>query len=78
VHHPPHVVKKAISGGVIEGLNNKVKVTFRKSYGFRTDKARERVSPGKYFARRLTEITSCLQQPQHTLLDWPRSNKLKH
>ena len=33
--------KKAISGGVIEGLNNKVKVTFRKSYGFRTDKARE-------------------------------------
>ncbi|HEY9073906.1 MAG TPA: ISL3 family transposase, partial [Desulfobaccales bacterium] len=33
--------KKAISGGVIEGLNNKVKVTFRKSCGFRTDKARE-------------------------------------
>jgi len=33
--------KKAISGGVVEGLNNKVKVTFRKSYGFRTDKARE-------------------------------------
>ena len=33
--------KKTISGGVIEGLNNKVKVTFRRSYGFRTDKARE-------------------------------------
>jgi len=33
--------KKAISGGVIEGLNNKVKLTFRKAYGFRTDKARE-------------------------------------
>lgn len=33
--------RKAISGGVIEGLNNKVKLTFRKSYGFRTDKARE-------------------------------------
>jgi transposase len=33
--------KKAISGGIIEGLNSKVKVTFRKSYGFRTDKARE-------------------------------------
>lgn len=33
--------QKAISGGVIEGLNNKVKLTFRKSYGFRTDKARE-------------------------------------
>ena len=33
--------KKAISGGIVEGLNNKVKLTFRKSYGFRTDKARE-------------------------------------
>jgi transposase len=33
--------KKTISGGVVEGLNNKVKVTFRRSYGFRTDKARE-------------------------------------
>jgi transposase len=33
--------KKAISGGIIEGLNNKAKVTFRKAYGFRTDKARE-------------------------------------
>jgi transposase len=33
--------RKAISGGVIEGLNNKVKLTFRKSYGFRTDSARE-------------------------------------
>ena len=33
--------KKAISSGVVEGLNNKVKVTFRKSYGFHTDKARE-------------------------------------
>lgn len=33
--------KKAISGGIIEGLNNKVKVTFRRSYGFRTDRARE-------------------------------------
>ncbi len=33
--------RKTISGGVIEGLNNKIKVTFRKSYGFRTDKARE-------------------------------------
>lgn len=33
--------KKAFSSGVVEGLNNKVKLTFRKSYGFRTDKARE-------------------------------------
>ena len=29
------------SGGVIEGLNNQVKLTFRKAYGFRTDRARE-------------------------------------
>ena len=28
--------KKQISGGVIEGLNNKAKLTMRKSYGFRT------------------------------------------
>ena len=27
---------KLISGGVVEGLNNKAKVTMRKSYGFRT------------------------------------------
>ncbi len=33
--------KKAFSSGVVEGLNNKVKLTFRKSYGFRTDNARE-------------------------------------
>ena len=33
--------KKAFSSGIVEGLNNKVKLTFRKSYGFRTDKARE-------------------------------------
>lgn len=35
------VAKKQISGGVIEGLNNKVKLTIRKSYGFRTDDALE-------------------------------------
>ena len=40
-YHHYFRAKKAISGDVIEGLNNKVKVTFRKSYGFRTDKARE-------------------------------------
>ena len=28
--------KKEFSSGVVEGLNNKVKLTFRKSYGFRT------------------------------------------
>ena len=33
--------RKQFSSGVIEGLNNKVKVTMRKSYGFRTFKATE-------------------------------------
>ena len=28
--------KVAISAGIVEGLNNKVKLTTRKSYGFRT------------------------------------------
>jgi transposase len=28
--------KKRLSSGVVEGLNNKAKVTMRKSYGFRT------------------------------------------
>ena len=31
--------KKAFSSGVVEGLNNKIKVTMRKSYGFRTFEA---------------------------------------
>ena len=33
--------RKAFSSGVIEGLNNKAKVTMRKSYGFRTFRALE-------------------------------------
>ena len=33
--------KKKFSSGVVEGLNNKVKVTMRKSYGFRTFKITE-------------------------------------
>ncbi len=33
--------RKAYSSGVIEGLNNKAKVTMRKAYGFRTFKATE-------------------------------------
>jgi transposase len=33
--------KGAMSSGVVEGLNNKVKLTTRKSYGFRTYKAIE-------------------------------------
>ena len=28
--------KKQLSSGVVEGLNNKAKLTMRKSYGFRT------------------------------------------
>jgi len=33
--------KGAVSGGIVEGLNNKVKLTTRKSYGFRTCEAIE-------------------------------------
>lgn len=33
--------RKALSSGVIEGLNNKAKVTMRKSYGFPTFKGTE-------------------------------------
>jgi len=33
--------KKLLSGGVVEGLNNKAKVTMRKSYGFRTFRVTE-------------------------------------
>ena len=35
------VAKGTISAGVTEGLNNKLKVTFRKAYGFRTFQATE-------------------------------------
>jgi transposase len=34
-------VKKRISGGVVEGLNNRLKLTLRKAYGFRTFEAVE-------------------------------------
>ncbi len=33
--------KKEISNGIVEGLNNKLKLTLRKSYGFRSDLARK-------------------------------------
>jgi transposase len=33
--------KGTMSSGVVEGLNNKVKLTMRKSYGFRTGEAIE-------------------------------------
>ena len=35
------LAKKQFSSGVVEGLNTKVKLTIRKSYGFRTFKAAE-------------------------------------
>ena len=35
------VAKGAISAGIVEGLNNKAKLTMRKAYGFRTEKAIE-------------------------------------
>ena len=33
--------KKAFSCGIVEGLNNKVKLTIRKSYGFKTFRCTE-------------------------------------
>ena len=33
--------KKRISSGVVEGLNNRLKLTLRKAYGFRTFEAVE-------------------------------------
>ena len=33
--------QKLLSSGVVEGLNNKAKVTMRRSYGFRTFRALE-------------------------------------
>jgi transposase len=33
--------QKLISSGVVEGLNNKAKITMRKTYGFRTYRALE-------------------------------------
>nr|WP_309491425.1 transposase [Trinickia mobilis] len=37
--------RKQFSGGVIEGLNNKAKVTMRRAYGFRTFRATENALP---------------------------------
>ena len=33
--------KSEVSGGVVEGLNNKIRVVTRRSYGFRTSTAME-------------------------------------
>ncbi len=35
--------EKEFSSGIVEGFNNKAKLTVRKSYGFRSDKIRETV-----------------------------------
>ena len=35
------IARKEYSSGVVEGLNNKLKLTLKKSYGFRTDLARK-------------------------------------
>jgi transposase len=43
--------QKLLSSGVVEGLNNKAKVTMRKSYGFRTSAASN--------LRSITHLASC-------------------
>ena len=50
--------QKLISSGVVEGLNNKAKVTMRKSYGFRTT----RYSHWHF----ITRLASCLSRNQST------------
>jgi transposase len=49
--------KGTMSSGVVEGLNNKVKLTMRKSYGFRTSKAIELA---------LYHTLGALPEPNHT------------
>jgi Transposase len=51
--------QKMISSGVVEGLNNKAKVTLRKSYGFRT----YRVLDSPY----ITRLASCLSRNAPTI-----------
>ncbi len=49
--------KGRLSSGVVEGLNNKVKLTMRKSYGFRTGAAIELA---------LYHSLGALPEPKHT------------
>ena len=35
------IARKEYSSGVVEGLNNKLKLTLKRSYGFRTDLAKK-------------------------------------
>jgi transposase len=54
--------QKLISSGVVEGLNNKAKVTMRKSYGFRSDRVLELAlyrSLGKFPEPELTHDFFC-------------------
>lgn len=53
--------KKAISSGVMEGLNNKLKLTTRKSYGFRTFRVAEIV---------LYHTLGALPEPEYTHKFW--------
>jgi transposase len=50
--------RKAFSSGIVEGLNNKAKVTMRKAYGFRTFRATE---IALYHAR---PVASAFARPQ--------------
>jgi transposase len=53
------LAQKRISGGVVEGLNNKTKVTMRKSYGF---------APTGYSNwPSITHLASCLNLNQRTI-----------
>ena len=51
--------QKIISSGVVEGLNNKAKVTLRKSYGFRTYRVLE--------LSLITRLASCLSRNAPTI-----------
>ena len=58
--------QKLISSGVVEGLNNKAKVTMRKSYGFRTY--------GYSNWPSITHLESCLSRNQPTISSDESSN----
>src|SRR4249919_4372893 len=59
--------QKLLSSGVVEGLNNKAKVTMRKSYGFRTYRVLEGIARLSVESNgsRVTNFTtpSCVLQP---------------
>jgi len=56
---------KLISSGVVEGLNDKAKVTMRKSYGFRTYRVLELFALTEYLNwPSITHLASCLSRNQ--------------